>query len=192
MSSARAELALKSALLGTGLVQPVESMARTGHVEVLCRQVPGQEKAWLEVLKQLLVLEKDGISLLLARRYVLRNDALAFGWHVQVNAAGKLLGAAVEAMVEVLAKAKPTLSAATPQVVATPRPAVVQSAPDTPRPGGETYIRVVRREIDEETGQLIVEEEMPLPHVYRDLNRPAYPGAAGAKKTASTGISRPT
>ena len=42
-------------------------------------------------------------------------------------------------------------------------------------------IRVVRSEIDEQTGARVIVEEMPLPHVYRDLNKPAHKDGRGAK-----------
>jgi hypothetical protein len=46
--SAKSSLKLQSALMATGMVQPVAEKMKGGYLEVLCRQVPGQVKPLLE------------------------------------------------------------------------------------------------------------------------------------------------
>jgi hypothetical protein len=200
MTGSQAELALKSALLGTGLVQPVDAVTGRGVVEVLCRQVPGQEAPWMRIVDGLLQkLEATPDALHIGRRYVRRNGQLVFGWHLGLRAPKAAeFGVLVAAACEVLATAKPELTPAAPArrrraAAAVEEPDEDEEAPDEPaRPSAPVRpIKVVRRSTDED-GSTVIEEEMPLPHVYRDLNRPAYAGARGARPTASSGASRRT
>lgn len=202
--SAKTELALQSALMSTGLVQPVETKGRGGRVEILCRQVPGQERPWLRVVEGLLAALPSG-ELHICRRYVLKEGKLAFGWHLGFEMpTAKALQNAAELAVAVLARAKPELTSVVEdeaQAVVVPpqrsramapgqhppRAAPVARAPgaparlEMPPPGRTEGIRVVRRAVDEETGSTIIEEEMPLPHVYRDLNKPRHKDGRGAR-----------
>lgn len=209
MNTAKAELELKSALLGTGLLQPISSSYRSGRIEVLCRQIPGQEGPWLKLLAALLALDDGGApSLHICRRYVLREGELAFGWHIQAEAPARKLSGLVVAMTAVLSEARPQLTrvGADPERVQRPSqparpgqhppreaglraPGIPADVPPTP-PGLDVSLKVIRKEIDEETGVTIIEEEMPLPHVYRELNRPTATGR-GAKHTAGANRNRP-
>jgi hypothetical protein len=201
MTGAKALLDLQSLLLGTGLVQPVSSSSGAGGVEVLCRQVPGQEEAWLEVAKKLLEAIAGWArpdALHLCRRYVWRDGKMVFGWHLGLHASAKELA-------EVLALVRPILESARPRLGEAPARRRAPAAPEEPQEGvlagsrpaqgaraaPVQPIRVVRSEIDED-GNPIIEEEMPLPHVTRELAAPRFPGDKGANRTASTGRSRRT
>lgn len=206
---AKIDLALQSALMSTGLVQPLEVKGRGGRVEILCRQMPGQEGPWLRVVETLLVALQSIVPspLHVCRRYVLKDGKLAFGWHLGFETPNtKALQAVVEVAVQVLGTAKPELPSVTAyeaqdEVTAAvvpaarsralapgqhpPRREPVPRAPgaparlDAPPPGRVEAIRVVKREVGEDGRQTIV-EEMPLPHVYRDLNKPVRKGGRGA------------
>lgn len=175
---------LESALVATGLVQPVDGNTKGGHVEVLCRQVPGQEAGWIAVVDELLALPA---KLHLCRRYLHKNGEMVFGWHVQVDASsGKELTNHIQEMIEVLNRSRPALNPVgnrpSPQVRQS-RPNVTQE-PDPPQaPASTTKFRRGR----DENGQPIMEvSEMQLPHVNRDLNVPNAKGR-GAKAYAGDG-----
>lgn len=226
------ELQLKSALLGTGLVQPVESgldrWRGGGEVEVLCRQVPGQEAPWMRVVDQVLALtEAAPMSLHLCRRYLRKNGRMVFGWHVAMSGKMSELKSVVEAVVSVLVEARPQLDAAAPARRArqaqpaphqddeepeearedpnrftpphTPgqRPPPTAPVPRAPGPpangvhppaGFVPSIRVVKNEVDEE-GNRHIEEIMPLPHVYHEMNKPTA-GGRGASLHGTNPSSR--
>lgn len=203
------ELNLRSALLGTGLIQPVDSsVTRSGKrssLEVLCRQVPGQEATWLKIVDGLLeAFESSKVSFHLCRRYLRKNGRMAFGWHVGMSGSMSEIKSGVRDAIQVLAGARPTLDGPPPQRAA--RPARAAAAPDPeeeeapavpgpgrapgppargtePPPGFVPRLRVTRNDVDEETGRPFVIEEMPLPHVYREMNKPTE-GGRGATKTA--------
>jgi hypothetical protein len=183
MNTAKASLELKSALLMTGLVQPVSSETEVRKISVLCRQVPGQESAWLKVVHKLLEkAEETSIDLLVCRRYLLKDGRMVFGWYLEIH--GKkaaAISAATSVLIEVLEGAKPSL-VSTPEVpqarpvVSTP---VVQESPKTPpkkeESRGSMSVNVIHRKVNPQTGQITEITEMPLPHVYRDLNVPTEP-----------------
>ncbi len=195
--SQKAELNLKSALISTGLVQPVESSSKKGRLEVMCRQIAGQEKPWLDVVTQLLeTAESTNLTFHICRRYVLKDGMLVFGWHIQIEATTKGMDAAVVVVAQILAKSRPTLGAPIqrPQAAATTkqpfrRPAAPGQHPvklaamrapaggseieDAPE-GYEFKETVVVDRVDED-GTRHVETEVPLPHVYRDSNVPSKP-----------------
>lgn len=218
------ELNLKSALVSTGMVVPVKSSYERGRVSVLCRQVPGREKAWLKVIHLLLqVAEDSGVELHACRRYVLKNGQLVFGWHLGLEAPARQLSRVVDGLLETLADVEPDLEPAeAPPRAARPRPAAsvdedgseegqgrdeaataspVRAAP-RPAAGGSLpqvsvppqdftpRLRVTRNTVDAETGARIIEEEMPLPHVYQELNKPTHPGGRGAKLMGATAPAR--
>lgn len=112
MSAKEVEFSFKSALMSTGLVQPVESTSKGGKLSALCRQVPGQEAGWLQVLPRLLkASEEFGFDLHLCRKYVLRNGRLVYGWYIGVESKNtKSLMDAVINLNEILSKAKPILN----------------------------------------------------------------------------------
>jgi hypothetical protein len=198
------EMDLKSAILSTGLLQPVTSLSTKGsnqRIEVLCRQVPGQEGPWLETLTQLLEASEGSGSLFhICRRYILRDGKLVYGWHIQIEGPKAEMKEKVELAKTVLAKANPTLYPAgttqklpvqsalpkaapkrplapgqhPPPRAAVPRPPSGEAAVDSPPPNFEFKIRTIEDRIDEGGKRRIV-EEIPLPHVYRDLNVPTKP-----------------
>jgi hypothetical protein len=225
--SLKTELVFQSALLSTSLVQPVNAKSRGKTLEVLCRQMPGQERPWLALVQEMLVVaDAMSFNLHVCRRYVLKDGELAYGWNLGVDAPNpKKLAEAVDCLVKVLAKAKPVLQSAATQEPHrfVPRPTLVpdrpkfgqkqQAAPQnntarlphnrgpnrgkvtgrpTPRPPGEEApideappgfsprITTIKEEIDSD-GRKTVIQEMPLPHVYREMNVPSKPGGRGAK-----------
>lgn len=197
------ELLLRSALLGTGLLQPVDSgtvKGKTSTVWVLSRQVPGQERAWLGVADELLTYGEDsGTDVHLCRKYLRKNGRMVFGWYLALSAAPRRLAQALGGVQQILAAAVPELTDALADAAAgslargddaafaAPPPGSLrppereqerwddvrpqEPTSSTPPPGFVPRIRVVRDEIDGETGRRIVEEEVPLPHVYRELNQ---------------------
>ena len=179
--STKAELELKSALLSTGLVQPVESKGRGGYVEVLCRQVPGQEKAWLGIIHELLKAAEASefkAEFHICRRYLLKDKALVYGWHVAIKAPdGRVAGLVVDDLARVLSKAKPVLESAVKKIPVKHRQAVEEPEP-SPAPRAQPRavgVHAVERGVDGK-GKAWMVEEMPLPHVSRDLNIPNSKG----------------
>lgn len=206
--SAKTSLILQSALMATGLVQPVSEKVKGGYLEVLNRQVPGQEKGWLQAVDKLLVLSETlpAAELHICRRYVRKNGQMVFGWHISIDCkSAKALQEVVGEVARVLGEFRPTLEEPPPR----PEPAVVAQpahrqplAPGRhpspqmppPRPPNEPgtvigseppnfrpAVRVVQNTRDGE-GKVHIVEEMPLPHVYSEMNRPNSKGK-GAKLT---------
>lgn len=143
--STKSSLKLQSALMATGLVQPVSEVTKGGHLEVLCRQVPGQEKPWLRVVEMLLTYGEGysaaGVDLHICRRYLLKNGMMVFGWHIAIDCKNaKLLGTTVDNLVaEVLEEARTLLEAQEPAVTPAPReqPVAVQAASRAPLAPGQ-------------------------------------------------------
>ena len=70
----RTELELRGALLGTGIVQPTQSYSKGGRLEILCRPMPGQDKAIMAMLKVLLNAgEQHGIIVHACKRFVMKD-----------------------------------------------------------------------------------------------------------------------
>lgn len=86
--SKEVEFDLKSAILQTGLLQPVSSSMKGCHLEILCRQVPGREQAWLKVVQAILI-HLEGANPHICRRYILKDGKMVFGWHIQLDAPNK-------------------------------------------------------------------------------------------------------
>ena len=216
--NSKSSMKFQSALIGTGLVQPVSDSTRGGFLETLCRQIPGQEKGWLSVVNRMLELQESSGGLLgdlhVCRRYIRKNGSMVFGWHISIDCkSAKALSAAVDAIVnEILLGCRPSLDepqqrheyqepAIAPQAAvaaqsraplapgqhpppraASPRAPGAPGGPNTPPPNNLTPgLRVVQNFRDENGRQTIV-EEMPLPHVHSEMNRPNSKGK-GAKFT---------
>jgi len=209
---------LQSALACTGVVQPVSVVdnCEDGYLEVLCRQVPGQEKIWLEAVDKLLLLEEQANPLLgnlhICRKYLRKNAQMVFGWHLAINCVdSSSLELAVAGIIErVLTDLKPSLvtvvqpvrlePAVVPQTASRaplapgrhppPRtmPPHPPNAPGTvvgvPPPAGSARLRVVQNFRDD-NGKVTIIEEMALPHVYAEMNRPNAKGK-GATLTAGS------
>lgn len=213
MSATKMEMELRMGILGTGLLQPVESSTGKGHLEVLSKVVPGQERAWVALLDELLVLTETGVDLHVCRRYLRRKGRTVFGWHLALAAKNaRKLQEALDGVLAVLARSQPELVPEASQDVLeaaltqgpTPRVGTLRPGqhpppqPAVPRapgaPGGfgaepdgfVPTIRVVKRGVDEK-GQPTTIEEMPLPHVYRELNKPAHKFGKGAKNINTGG-----
>jgi hypothetical protein len=208
MSATKMEMELRMGIMGTGLLQPVESSTGKGHLEVLSKVVPGQEKAWVALLDNVLELTEGGVDLHVCRRYLRKKGRTVFGWHLAITAKNaKKLQEALDAVLAVLARAQPELAPEEPQEALaavlgaparTPRVGTLRPGqhpppqPGIPRapgaPGGfgeepENFvptIRVVKKGVDAQ-GRPTSIEEMPLPHVYRELNKPAHKFGKGAK-----------
>lgn len=174
----KAEQILRDALAMTGMVIPLTSTGRGGSVEFLCRQIPGQEASWLGVVESLLKWgeEKSNIKdrLFIARRYLLKDGKMVFGWFVGIDmpSATKLQDAC-KTMAELIsghqAELSPAVSTAPPQ----------RGAVKAPPARGGPSITVVSRGTDGE-GKDYEVTEMPLPHVSRDLNAPTTGSTKGA------------
>jgi hypothetical protein len=205
--SSKITMQLQSALIATGLVQPVSEKARGGYVEILCRQVPGQERPWLQVVDKLLMLAQEtGQEFHICRRYVLKNGQMVFGWHLAFECKNvKTLQSVVDSVVKnVLEQSRPSLHEPEP---ARQEPAVVSQAASraplapgrhpanraaVPRAPGEpgtvvgtppaTVGLTVVQNFRDEHGKVTIVEEMALPHVYEEMNRPNSKGR-GAKLT---------
>lgn len=188
---------LRDVLFTTGMVQPIESSGRGGTVSVLCRQLPGSEKLWLQVVDALLkTAEEESIDLHVCRRYVRKAGQMVFGWSVGVTAASaKGVVEAVEKLVPVFSSIsplpespRPVAAAAIPRQVvhgtkARPRAAERFGPDPVPPPRLQVGVRVIRNEVDAQ-GQRHIIEEMQLPHVYEDINKPKPGSEKGAKYTA--------
>lgn len=203
--SSKVSMQLQSALIATGLVQPVSEKNKGGSIEVLCRQIPGQEKPWLQVVDRLLQLgEELSEDFHICRRYVRKNGVMVFGWHLAFTCkSAKALQTVIDNVVKnVLEEARPTLQQevveeqpAAPVAVHRqpmapgrhpPPRAPTPRAPGAPgtvvgTPPATVGITVVQNSRDEK-GKLTIVEEMPLPHVYAEMNRPNEKGK-GAKLT---------
>jgi hypothetical protein len=135
--SAKSSLALQSALMATGLVQPVSEKMRGGYLEVLCRQVPGQEKTWLKVVSDLLEYSSGSTNFEfhICRRYVLRNGQMVFGWHISLDCkSAKVLAKSVEQVViDVLERARPTLESREPTLESREERPAPQPVPQAPQ-----------------------------------------------------------
>jgi len=207
--SSKITMQLQSALIATGLVQPVSEKSRGGYVEILCRQIPGQEKVWLQVVDKMLIFAEERKTVLqefhVCRRYVRKGGQMAFGWHIALTCKNvKTLQAGVENLIEeVLELARPSLDEPEP---ARPEPAVVPQASSRPlAPGRHPSARAapprapgapgtvvgtppatvgltVVQNFRDEHGKVTIVEEMALPHVYAEMNRPNSKGR-GAKLT---------
>lgn len=190
------ELELKSALLSTGLIQPVSSKTSKGRIEVLSRIVPGQDKGWLEAVTQLLEMaEATGTDLHVCRRYLMKDGKLVFGWHLSIDSPRAGMQEAVEKITKVLALVVPSLNSPTPQPeVPTPRPPfqrpaapgqhpsklAVSRAPTgeanvDPEPQGYEFKETVVVDKVDEDGKRHIETVVPLPHVHKDHNVPSKP-----------------
>jgi hypothetical protein len=205
----RIELDLHGALLATGLVCPVSSDTKPGHVEILSRQVPGQEAIWLKAIDAILshFETTPKVDVHICRRYVRSSGKLAFGWHLSLTTKpAKSLVTAVNGVIEVLKKYKATLELPEVTEEAVPQAMMVRQRRKVLAPGehpekpvvhprapaasnepkydgvstGDIKIKVVQHTVDE-NGKVTHIDEMPLPHVHHEMNRPNAKGR-GARK----------
>lgn len=202
----KAETELREILLNTGVLLPVKSTGKPNKVSVLCRQVPGQEKAWLKGLTALLrTAAFHEFEVHACRQYVLKDENLAFGWHLSIEQKNaKELGLALVHVRTALKDVEPELTAPTPQPSqpsrpprraqlskellarqkryqrsTTAHPRQLDPTPDVVAPGGAQPVRLetIVSTRDNKTGKPIVEVEMPLPHTYGEVGKPNAKGA---------------
>lgn len=192
MSSKEIELELKSAILDTGVLTPVDISVKGKTAWVMCRQVKGSDKFVLDFIPGILQLESGLLELSVCKKYVLKENALVFGWYFRFE------GSNAENLKEGIVR----FSAFTKTLVYKPE---ADNGPQTGRGNGSTdtskaernepsprnntptrnsapSIQTVKR-FDKETGQVVDEVvEMPLPHVgAMDMNAPTGPNGKGAK-----------
>lgn len=208
---------LREALYATGLVQPLNATSHGKGVSVICRQLPGYEKPWLQVVDRLLeAAEAAGHDIHICRRYVRKEGRMVFGWHLGVEAKNaKTLVEVVDLLVPIL-KMGQELSVAPPEAIPVQkhRSAYQDRTPDSIKKGLEaegtpvgttaprrapefvgpdpeappeikTHLTVVQRGRDTK-GKPTTIEEMPLPHVYQELNKPKPGSIKGAKGITET------
>lgn len=85
--AAKSELEMREILLTTGQVQPIKVESKGGHVSAVCRQLPGQEKAWLKSVDAMLHLGiEHNIPFHICRQYFLKDGKMVYGWHVSIEA----------------------------------------------------------------------------------------------------------
>ena len=112
----KTEARLRDAISTAGLLQPVSSWSKGSSVSVLNRQIPGQEKAWLRSLKEVLLAARtSGAELHSCRDYVLKGPAedLVYGWRLTITAKNaKDLLVATETLCQVIELAEQELTPA--------------------------------------------------------------------------------
>ncbi len=192
----KAEAILREALAETGAVIPLKSSGRGGTIDYLCKQMPGHESRWLSMVESLLQwAETAGVQeyFLVARKYLLKDGKMVFGWYIRLEASSatrlqetcqsfaECLQAATRVAEDIpVQAARPALAAQAPQVTQAPK----KNGPS---------IQIVKQWTDD-NGKQWEESVMPLPHAHKDLNIPSKPvwseehgryvgGSRGAKST---------
>jgi hypothetical protein len=186
MKKRKNEDLVRDALLESALVTPISSERTYSGWEFLCRQVPGQERAWLACVEDLLRWSQGALSdseeLLIARKYLIKDDRMVYGWLIRLKAkSAQNASNLTDSFISILKKKASSITSV--------------SAPSRSSHMNATIpqIKLVSKTTDEE-GRLIEVTEMPLPHVSRDLNVPSKPiwspehgryigGGKGAKPT---------
>lgn len=160
---------LKKAIDASGLLSVVVSESTKNSVSLLCRQV-GKEPELLKKIETFLHWEnasKDsipGLRLLVARRYVLKDGKMVFGWFVSVQADRVTdLQKATNRLAEFLAVAPKAASST-----------MSTSAKTGTKAQSSLALRVVSSTVDED-GKLHEIVEMPLAHQKKALNAPSAP-----------------
>lgn len=196
--SKKHEEVLRYALLSTGVLFPVESSSSSKSVSVLSRSMAGQDSTWVSSMGSLLRAVPEGLHL--SKKFVLKDDKIAFGWHVTIEAgSAKVLSERVESVRQALTNVRPSLveqpvSRRAEREVAKVEPtdpALLKKigpprAPGEPglvgqvSPGNFAFTKQVTERKVGQKGNVTIVEEMPLPHVYSEMNRPNAKGR-GAK-----------
>lgn len=188
MSNSKLEYDLKSAILSTGLLQPVSATSTSKSISVMCRAVPGQDKVWMKTMEGLL--ESAVGDFHICKRFVFKEGKMVFGWHLGIDSkSAKNLKTAINWLCEYLGTVKPTLN---PEPVPQsnpynepPAPALTVSQPvvlpkgmPPPRPPGEpAAVQPAPPSFVFKATQISQEEEIiPLPHVYSEMNVPNEKG----------------
>lgn len=157
----KTEEQVSDALKGTGMVVPLSSDRVWSGWDFLCRLVPGQEKNWLKVVNSLLkwAETRAKTDIFIARRYLLKDGAMVFGWYIRLQAKGaKDLKVASEEVCKILGSSR------------TSTPAPVKKVGTS-----SSKLTVVRSSVDDK-GNVNEEIVMPLPHMNgKDMNTPTKP-----------------
>lgn len=162
---------LQSAINGTGwlsvvLVEPLKNGA-----SILCRHVPGKETQVLQLFSSLLSWEEaakssfEGLLLNVSRRYLLKEGRMVFGWNItlQTKKAADFQSALIS-IVTTFPKSTQIPIHMAKKVVHVPQQETSSSS-----------IRLVNKRQDGDTGEIIEEFEMPLPHQTKPMNVPSTP-----------------
>jgi len=213
MTIATLNARLRNAIIGTGVLQVLP--LKNKKLSVFCREVPGQGKEWLKAVDRLLLrvemlnLNGTDVDVLIARRYMRKDNRVAFCWYIEVEGKNaKLLESVIWEFESTLASVQPE---AAPMMTALPVAEESAAAPGRTRPlapgkrpgvtarkkkpsaddltPGESQLPpegfksalVLASSGRDEKGAPTSEEVMPLPHVYRPMNEPNEKGR-GAKK----------
>jgi hypothetical protein len=199
---------LAKALTDSGYVEALDSGSFDRGHYVLCRQVPGQEQAWLGVIESILQ-ETESLDVHICRRYLLKDGRMVYGWHLSYTPTkGKSFIAFAKMITHVLAvsqatpaRVRPTNKPAGKPVGKKPkvykgllartskaarklglsaRPANTEQSGfgKIPPPPDLKIGLRVIQQMDEDGSRRTV-TEMPLPHVHSELNIPT-PGGRGA------------
>lgn len=195
---------LREALYGTTVIQPISSESKGGSLGIHCRQVVGQEKAWVKLADELLlVAESHSLSIHVCRRYVRKDARMLFCWFIGIEAkSAKALVEAVDLLVPVLARG-PEFSRALARAEPTPVKTPVSTYPEPP-PKAVIIKAAAQREFQVGDDPVVPAgfkptlrnigggmQEMPLPHTFRDFNKPKPGSTRGAYGGSGIGGGRP-
>lgn len=194
MSKATEE-AFEELLYNTGILKPVTTSVKGGKVEAMCRIVDNRKEEWPALVENLLVsAEELGLDAHVCRRYVMKEGALVYGFHVSFDAgsAKKLKDSlpALEKTTLVKSEAPKAVSArqnksAIPimsyqeykkQTSATPRAPLPGEAKDIQVPKGYTFKATTLASGPGPNGKDGMIEEIPLPNVFKEMNVPNSKG----------------
>lgn len=182
---------LRDAIASTGAIVPLQVETKGGGVggSLMCRPVPGQESRWLSVMKEMLSVSAplQGVNLHVGKRYILKNGQMVFGWYVGLSCTkAAQLRQAVTALAEAIANlpesdpepVPPRAPPPPPPRPGPPRSTASPRAPDyePPRPVPNVDVRLrtvmdtTRPGADGKPVRMSI-QEIPLPHIYGELNK---------------------
>lgn len=163
---------LQTAINATGFLSVVVAEPMKNGVSILCRHVPGKENQVLSLFSALLNWETaakatfEGLSLLVSRRYLLKEGKMVFGWGISVQTKKATdFQMATISLVTLLSG----IPVGPTQAVKKAPLAVKHRAPPS-----STSIVLVGKRTDSD-GMPIEEFEMPLPHQSKPMNVPTAP-----------------
>lgn len=158
---------IEEALTATDVLIPVTKELTPSGWRFLCKVVPGMEKVWLSKLESILQWgEAKKLDLVVARRYILKDGKMAFGWYIQLEGqSGDSRESTSSEFCGLLYSIKPTKD----NTKEKPKPAQKPLDPNAPK------LKVLENSKDQ-NNKLIQTIEMPLPHVGgKDMNKPSKP-----------------
>lgn len=195
--SQKIEAMVQSALFSTLLVQPVTIVSKGKNLNIVCRQLLGQEKPWLEVVAKLLKWAMTAtVDIHICKRFILKEENLAYHWGIDiVFKETKTINFLVSSIIEeVLSKVKPVLiekevvqEKTIPQSIRAPKNYVTKMGHT--KLALQTYTAEIDRQstLFDPTPRIVrvaqengIAFEMPLPHTLRELNIPKSGSTKGA------------